>query len=227
MCSIPFDRSRRFAGVSLRELAKAGWTRAKNAGAANRAGFLRRIGEGGTAALRRDDADAARDALRESLRLSRELGFKEDHLVYERLANGDYRHRSFLFDAAGAYSTRATVDALIDWIFGAFVVKATVPAMTITQPATSAAIFCQGRNPRKRKLQRMELDGASDRRARSGNRRAPAARLRARGQAMRHDEPRQRFGSPCELGDVWDVHGGYLGPDFTEWLRDFVGGLDR
>lgn len=33
--------------------------------------------------------------------------------LYERLDNGDYRHRSFSFDTATAFSTRATVDALL------------------------------------------------------------------------------------------------------------------
>lgn len=33
--------------------------------------------------------------------------------LYERLANGDYRHRTFWLDAARTYSTRATVDELL------------------------------------------------------------------------------------------------------------------
>jgi hypothetical protein len=50
----------------------------------------------GITALRRDDANAARDALDESLRLSRELGFKEEIArtldAYALLASADGEH---------------------------------------------------------------------------------------------------------------------------------------
>jgi len=45
----------------------------------------------------------------------REIAARRDELLplYERLENGDYRHRVFAFDAAAAFSTRVVVDELL------------------------------------------------------------------------------------------------------------------
>ncbi len=58
------------------------------------------------------NTDADVDALAAALRA---IAARRDELMplYERQANGDYRHRSFRFDVAGTYSTRAVVDAFL------------------------------------------------------------------------------------------------------------------
>ncbi|MGE0876710.1 MAG: aminotransferase class V-fold PLP-dependent enzyme, partial [Burkholderiales bacterium] len=58
------------------------------------------------------NTEADVDALVAALRA---IAARRDELLplYERQANGDYRHRSFRFDVAGTYSTRAVVDAFL------------------------------------------------------------------------------------------------------------------
>lgn len=56
----------------------------------------------------REDVDALTGAVREIAARREEL-----LALYERLENGDYRHRTFVFEAAAAFSIRSTVDALL------------------------------------------------------------------------------------------------------------------
>lgn len=56
----------------------------------------------------REDVDALVSALREIAARREEL-----LALYEPLENGDYRHRTFAFDTAAAFSTRVAVDTLL------------------------------------------------------------------------------------------------------------------